>query len=215
MPFPQLAELATSFTVAFTAVFVVVEPFGVIPAFASMTAGRQDREVRDIALRASVVGAAVLVAFTLFGGALLRTLHVELDAFRAAGGLLLLLTALEMLRGRASACRCSTAEIADASHREDIAIVPVAVPLLAGPGAMATVMVLAGQGGALQTGAVLAAVGVTFAVTYVVLRGAGRLSRWTGPSVVAVVQRVLGLLLAAVAIQFLATGLSSLFGFGV
>lgn len=198
--------MITSFAVAFTSVFVVVEPFGVAPLFASMTAGRTDADVRRIALRASVVGALVLVGFTLFGGYLLRALHVELDAFRAAGGLLLLLTALDMLRGRGDQCRCSKAELAAASRQDDIAIVPVAVPLLAGPGSMATVMVLVADGGAAQSAIVVAAVGLTFAISYAVLRAAGSLTRKTGPSVVAVVERVLGLMLAAIALQFMATG---------
>lgn len=200
-----------SFAVAFSAVFVVVEPFGVAPIFASLTAKRTDTEVRSIALRASVVGASVLTAFALGGGPLLRALHVEIDAFRAAGGLLLLLTALDMLRGKGEQCRCSKAELEHAAHQDDVAIVPVAVPLLAGPGSMATVMVLVADGGVTQTGVVLAAIGLTFAISYGVLRAAGTLQRWTGPSVVAVVERVLGLLLAAMAIQMVSTGLLGLF----
>lgn len=205
----MIAELGTAFAVAFSAIFVVVEPFGTVPTFAALTAGRSADEIRSIALRASVVGAGVLAAFTLGGGAVLDALHVQLDAFRAAGGLLLLLTALDMLRGKGSSCRCSPTELGQ--DRDDIAIVPVAVPLLAGPGAMATVMVLVSQGGPAQTAVVLAAVAVTFGISYLVLRAAGRLSRWAGPSGIAVVQRVLGLVLAALSIQFLATGLAGVF----
>lgn len=203
---PAGCSVITSFLVAFSAIFVVVEPFGVAPMFASMTAGRSTQEVRGIALRASLVGTFVLLSFALFGGRLLGALHVELDAFRAAGGLLLLLTALDMLRGRGKECRCSKAELAAAARQDDIAVVPVAVPLLAGPGSMATVMVLVADGGALQTAIVVAAILLVFVISYVVLRAAGRLQRWTGPSVVAVVERVLGLLLAAIAIQFVAEG---------
>jgi multiple antibiotic resistance protein len=198
--------MIAAFATAFTAVFVVVEPFGVAPMFASLTAGRSSEEVRGIAARAAVVGAAVLVAFALAGGQILRALHVEIDAFRAAGGLLLLLTALDMLRGRGERCRCTAEEMEDAHEQDDIAVVPVAVPLLAGPGSMATVMVLVAEGGPIQTGIVVAAILLTFAISYAVLRAAGALKRWTGPSVVAVVERVLGLLLAAIALQFVATG---------
>jgi multiple antibiotic resistance protein len=206
-----MGELATSFAVALSAVFIVVEPFGVAPFFASLTAGRPAEQVRAIAGRASLVGASVLVAFTLLGGPLLRALDIQLDAFRAAGGLLLLLTVLDMLRGRRQSCRCTPEEAQDGAQRHDIAIVPLAVPLLAGPGAMATVMMLFSTGGLAQTAVVLAAIGVTFAASYAVLRAAGPLQRLAGPSVIAVVERVLGLLLAAMAIQFIASGLLGLF----
>lgn len=204
--------MIAAFATAFTAIFVVVEPFGVAPMFASLTAGRSQDEVRRIAARASVVGASVLVTFTLFGPQLLRALHVELDAFRAAGGLLLLLTALDMLRGEGERCRCSKKELDQARQQDDIAVVPVAVPLLAGPGAMATVMVLVAEGGFVQSAIVVLAILLTFAISYGVLRAAGTLHRWTGPSVVAVVERVLGLLLAAIALQFMATGVLGLIG---
>jgi multiple antibiotic resistance protein len=204
--------MVATFAAAFTAIFVVVEPFGVAPMFASLTAGRTIAEVRRIAARASIVGASVLVAFTLFGPQLLRALHVELDAFRAAGGLLLLLTALDMLRGKGERCRCSKKELDQARGQDDIAVVPVAVPLLAGPGSMATVMVLVAEGGLAQSAIVVLAILVTFLISYAVLRAAGTLQRWTGPSVVAVVERVLGLLLAAIALQFMASGALGLLG---
>jgi multiple antibiotic resistance protein len=93
-----------------------------------------------------------------------------------------------------------------------LAVVPLAVPLLAGPGAMATVMVLASTGGPVQAAVVLAAIAVTFVVSYFVLRAASTLQRWAGPSMLAVLERVLGLLLAAIAIQFIATGAIGLYG---
>ena len=204
--------MVATFAAAFTAIFVVVEPFGVAPMFASLTAARTIAEVRRIAARASIVGASVLVGFTLFGPQLLRALHVELDAFRAAGGLLLLLTALDMLRGKGERCRCSKKELDHARGQEDIAVVPVAVPLLAGPGSMATVMVLVAEGGFARSAIVVLAILVTFLISYAVLRAAGTLQRWTGPSVVAVVERVLGLLLAAIALQFMASGALGLLG---
>jgi multiple antibiotic resistance protein len=204
--------MIATFAAAFTAIFVIVEPFGVAPMFASLTAGRSVDDVRRIAGRASVVGASVLIGFTLGGPQLLRALHVELDAFRAAGGLLLLLTALSMLRGKGERCRCSKKELDHAMGQEDIAVVPVAVPLLAGPGSMATVMVLVDGGGVAQSAIVVLAILLTFAISYAVLRAAGTLHRWTGPSVVAVVERVLGLLLAAIALQFVASGARGLFG---
>lgn len=205
------AEMGSSFIIAMSAIFVVVEPFGAAPTFAALTAGRSEDEIRSIALRASVVGAAVLAGVSLFGGPVLGALHIQLDAFRAAGGLLLLLTALEMLRGRAT--RCAPAELS--AEREDVAIVPIAVPLLAGPGAMAAVMVLVAEAGPVEVLVVLAAVAITFAVTYAVLRAAGQITVWAGPSGIAVIQRVFGLLLAALAVQFVVMGISGLLGWAV
>jgi multiple antibiotic resistance protein len=203
-------DLAGSFVVAFSALFVVVDPIGVAPTFLSLVAGRPDDEVRRIALRASVAGALVLTAFTLGGGLVLELLHVHLDAFRAAGGLLLLLTALDLLRGKGATCRCSPEELAAGAARDDVAIVPLAVPLLAGPGSMATAMVLVAGGEPVQTGIVLVSIALTFGIGFLALRAAASLQAWTHPSLVAVFQRVLGLLLAAISIQFIADGIVGL-----
>ena len=136
-------DVFSFFVSAFTALFLIVEPFGALPSFALLTQGKRDAEIKDIARRASLVGALILTAFALVGRFLLEALGVGIDALRAAGGLLLLLTALDMLRAKKEAsCRCSVAELSAAAKKEDIAIVPVAIPMLSGPGAMATVMML-------------------------------------------------------------------------
>ncbi len=202
-----MAETWSFFIVALTTLFVIVEPFGVVPMFAAMTAGRPAAETRRIALRASLVGAGVLVAFTFGGRLLLDVLGVRIDAFRMAGGLLLLLTAIEMLRGKRQTCRCNPAELDDARSKDDIAVVPLAIPLLAGPGSMAAVMMLmsrASGGGAVA--AILLAIAITFAVSFVVLRGASTVSRVLGPAAMAAIQRVLGLVLAAMSLQFIVEG---------
>jgi len=209
-----MVEAVSFFVAAFAALFVVVEPFGVVPTFAALTAGRSRVEIAAIARRASLAGAVVLVAFTLLGQGLLSMLDIDLDAFRAAGGLLLLLTALEMLRGRGVACRCSPAEAAGSASSPDIAIVPIAVPLLSGPGSMATVMVLASRtdAGAFTTPLVIVAIVLVFALSYLVLRGATLLQRVLGDSAMSVVQRVLGLVLAAMSIQLVVDGVGHLWG---
>lgn len=207
-----MAEWFHFFSVAFAAVFVVVEPFGLVPTFAALTRGRPTGEVERIARRASLVGAVVLALFTLLGRPLLGLLGVGVDAFRTAGGLLLLLTAFDMLRGQTSSCRCSPRELPEPGSRGDIAIIPVAIPLLAGPGSMATVMALTARNGGSPraAGVVLAAVALTFTISYVVLRAASLLQRFLGEAVMPVVQRVLGLVLAAMALQLLAEGARSL-----
>lgn len=192
----------SAFVPALVSLFVVVEPLGVLPTFATLTARRPPSEVDRIALRASLVGAAVLAAFAIAGQPLLTALGVKLEAFRMAGGVLLLLTALDMLRGEASRCRCGPAETA---AQGDVAIVPLAIPLLAGPGAMATTMMLVTAPGQ-SLPVVLSAIGLTFFVSCLVLRAGRRLSAMLGPSVLSVLQRVLGLLLAAMALQAVLEG---------
>jgi multiple antibiotic resistance protein len=196
------------FLIAFISVFVVINPIGAVPAFAALTRGRSLAETARIARRGTTVAAIVLAAFTVLGGTVLRVLGVGPDAFQLAGGVLLFLTALEMLRGKAPACGCGPADIELARERDDIAIVPVAIPLLAGPGSMATVMSLVSRAsGGSSVLAVLAAIAVTLLVAYPILRGAGLVQRLVGASALTVVQRVLGLVLAALSIQ---TGVTAL-----
>ncbi len=195
--------MLASILVAFVALVVVVEPLGVVPFFMSLTRGKPAENIRRTAMRASVVGALVLLLFAVFGGAVLGTLGIRLDAFRVAGGVVLLLAALDMIRQK-NACRCSPVE---SGGGDEIAIVPLAIPLLAGPGSMAAVIALVGRE---PTLAVVIAIVLVFAVTYVVLRGAGVLHRLVGPAILAVVQRVLGLLLAAMSVQSIVTGIASL-----
>ncbi len=202
-----MSETWSFFVAALSTIFVIVEPLGVVPAFAAMTAGRPAAEVRRIALRASVVGAVVLFLFAIGGRMLLGLLGISIDAFRMAGGLLLLLTALDMLRAKQASCRCSKEELDDAKAKDDIAVVPLAIPLLSGPGAMAAVMMLMSRAtGPSQVCAVLIAVAITFVVSFVVLRSASAISGAVGPSVMAAVQRVLGLVLGAMSIQFIVEG---------
>lgn len=196
--------MLTSILVAFVALIVVVEPLGVVPFFVSLTRGRSTEDARRIAVRASVVGALVLMTFALFGGPVLDALGIRIDAFRVAGGLVLLLAALDMIRQK-NTCRCSAAETGNGA--DDIAVVPLAIPLLAGPGSMAAVMALVGRE---PPAAVAIAVILVFVVTYLVLRGAGMLQRVLGPAILAVVQRVLGLLLAAMSVQSIVSGIASL-----
>jgi multiple antibiotic resistance protein len=200
------------FVVCLSAIFVVVDPIAATPMVATMTAGRDRAEVRSIVKRATLVGALLLVLFTLFGGVLFRLLHIELSAFRVAGGVLLLLTALDMLRGKLSSCKCSAEDVEDARTKPDIAIVPLATPLLAGPGAIATVMVLVSENGDSAPVFVILAILVTFAASYFVLRSAELVQRALRKSGMALVQRVMGLVLAAVSIQFIADGARQLFG---
>jgi multiple antibiotic resistance protein len=208
-----VSDAASSVLVAFSAIFFVVDPIGVVPIFIAMTQGDSQEQLRDTARRASLVAAALLVFFALFGTFLFKVVGVSLSAFRVAGGIVLLITALDMLRARQSEVRTSPEEAQEATIKEDVAIVPLALPLLAGPGAIATVMVLMSRAsGVVPVVAVVASILITMAASYFLLRGASLVQRFLGQSGVAIFQRVMGLLLAAIAVQFIAEGVRDLMG---
>jgi multiple antibiotic resistance protein len=202
-----IAELLSLFVVSLPAVFFVVDPIGVVPIFLAMTANDPPEKVRGMALRACVTGAALLTFFALFGGVIFKMFGVTLGAFRVAGGLLLLITALDMLNARPARTRTSPTEALEGAQKDDVAIVPLAIPLLAGPGAIATVMVLMARGtGILSAFPVLLSVVLTFAASYVILRGATLVQKVLRQTGVAILERVMGLILAAIAVQFIAEG---------
>ena len=193
---------------ALPAVFFVVDPIGVVPLFIAMTAHDSKEKARTMALKASITGAVLLVVFAVFGAFIFKLFGVTLPAFRVAGGLLLMLTALDMVRARPSATRTSEAETKEGAEKDDIAIVPLAIPLLAGPGSIATVMVLmsSSDGSVGATVAVIAAVLLTFLATWLLLRAAHHVKKVLGQSGIAIMQRVFGLILAAIAVQFVVDG---------
>lgn len=202
-----MSELLSRFLLSLSAVFLVVDPLGIVPIFVAMTRNDPPEKVRSMCLRACVVGCSLLLFFALFGGFVFQIFGVSLSAFRVAGGLLLLITSLDMLRARPSATKTSPQETEEGVGKDDIALVPLAMPLLAGPGAIATVMVLMSKGNTtLAALPVLVSIIITFVATYYVLRGAGLVQRVLGQSGVAILERVMGLILAAIAVQFIADG---------
>jgi multiple antibiotic resistance protein len=201
-------DLINRFILVFTGLFVVVDPFAAVPVIISLTADDDPSEVTRIAGRASLFGAAILLFFACFGTAVFRFLQIDLNAFRAAGGLLLLLTALGMLRNKPKSAAAGPG--ADAPEKDDLSVVPFATPLLSGPGAITSVVVFSTGPGAGASGylAVLAlAVVLVFLAAYWVLRSAVPIKRMLGRSGMNVVQQMMGLLLAALSLQFIAQGL--------
>ncbi|WP_164001437.1 MarC family protein [Pyxidicoccus caerfyrddinensis] len=195
------------FLVSLSAVFFVVDPVGVVPLFLAMTAGDSQEKVRRTAMRACLVACGMMLFFALFGGVIFKVFGVSLGAFRVAGGILLLITALDMLRARPSETRTTPTEEQEGVVKEDVAIVPLAIPLLSGPGAIATAMVLMAKGDSLTSAIpVLAAIVLTFVASYYILRASGMIQRVLRQSGVAIVERVMGLILAAIAVQFIADG---------
>lgn len=197
-----------SFLISFTAIFFIVDPIGVVPLFLSMTARDNPQKCRAMARRACLTATGVMVFFAVCGSLVFQVFSVTLAAFRVAGGLLLMLTALDMLRAQHVSTRTSPAEEREGEIREDIAIVPLALPLLAGPGAIATAMVLMAQHGTTTQGsaAVIAAIVLTMLISYLLLRSAQRVKRLLGDTGIAILERVFGLILAAIAVQFVFDG---------
>ncbi|PYF09999.1 multiple antibiotic resistance protein [Rhodobacter viridis] len=193
------------FVTAFVTLFVVVDPIGLVPLFLALTQGMSASMRRTIGLRALVVAAVLLTAFGLFGDALLKGIGISMPAFRIAGGVLLFLTALDMLFERRTQRReGQSAE----PHAPDPSVFPLGTPLLAGPGAMATMILLAGSGsGGLHLAAVMAVMALVLACVFVLFLLATPLERALGRTGTMVVTRLLGMLLAALAVQFILDGL--------
>lgn len=199
------------FLVALPAIFFVVDPIGVVPLFLAMTSGDSKEKIHRTAMRACLVACGLMTFFALFGTIIFKVFGVSLGAFRVAGGILLLITALDMLRARPSATRTTPTEEQEGAVKEDVAIVPLAIPLLSGPGAIATAMVLMARGNSMTaTLPVLAAIILTFVASYFILRASGLVQRVLRQSGVAIVERVMGLILAAIAVQFIADGAKEL-----
>ena len=197
----------------FATLFVMIDPIGLAPLFIALTAGASMAEKRRIALRGALVGASILLVFGLAGDALLAALGVGMPAFRIAGGVMLFLIAVEMLFEKRSQRRKSTLEQGEAAHApgHDPSVFPLATPLIAGPGAMAAMVLLMGehQGDMGAQAVVIAVMLFVVAVTLGLFLLATSLERFFGPTLINVITRILGVLLGALATQFILDGLSS------
>jgi multiple antibiotic resistance protein len=193
-----------AFGETFVTLFVITDPIGNAPIFVAITRNLTPRERQRAAVRAVLAAGALILGFAVFGEVVLRYLHVSLGSLSIAGGLLLMLVALEMLRG-------SDFPGGDPDAPEDIALVPLATPLVAGPGAIATAIVLwRGHPGAGGHIAVLLAIVLAVACVGVALLVAERVTRATSAAVLSFLTRVFGLLLSAIAVQLVVDGVKSL-----
>jgi multiple antibiotic resistance protein len=206
----MLARVISFALSTLTTLMVVVDAPAAVPLFLSMTATDSAAHQRNTARRAALATGAVLAAFAALGSAIFRALGVSLGAFRIAGGILLFLLAIDMLRAERSRQRTSPEEEAEGMDRPDVSIFPLAIPMLAGPGATSTVMVLVSRADrAWQYAVVFGAIAATALAAYWLLVGAVRVERRLGRTGMNVIQRVMGLVLAATAVQFVVEGMSN------
>ena len=199
------------FLSAFITLFVVIDPPGCAPIYAGLTSGASRAQARSMAIRASFIAGIILLIFALFGENLLGALHIELDAFRIAGGIMLFVIALDMVFEKRTQRREERAEKLKATPEvEDVSVFPMAMPMIAGPGSIATMMLLMSRSqGTEQTLVVLGALVAVLVLTLLSLIAAGPLMKLLGASVEAVITRLLGVLLAALAAQYVIDGLKA------
>ncbi len=196
----------TMLITAFATLFVVIDPIGLMPLFVALTQGADAAHRRSVALRASTIGFVVLLLFALFGEAVLGFIGISMSAFRIAGGILLLITALDMLFERRTKRRED--KVMDLP---DPSVFPLATPLIAGPGAIASIILLMGQAdGMLGSVTIIGVMAGVIALVFLLFIAGGMLEKAIGQTGINVVTRLLGMLLAALSIQFIIDGLLSI-----
>jgi multiple antibiotic resistance protein len=196
------------FISAFVTLFVVIDPPGCAPIYASLTTGATQAQRRSMAIRAVAIAAGILLLFALWGKQLLGTLGIALDSFRIAGGIMLFIIAMDMVFEKRTQRREDRAQkIAETPEVEDVSVFPMAMPMIAGPGSIATVMLLMSRAeGLSERLVVIGAVVVTLALMLGSLLAAGPIMALLGSKIEAVITRLLGVLLAALAAQFVIDG---------
>jgi len=199
------------FVSAFVTLFVVIDPPGCAPIYASVTKGATAIQRRSMAIRAVLIAAGILFLFALWGKQLLGTLGIELDSFRIAGGIMLFIIAMDMVFEKRTQRREDRAhKIAETPEVEDVSVFPMAMPMIAGPGSIATVMLLMSRAeGMSERLVVMGAVGAVLVLMMAALLSAGPLMALLGAKIEAVITRLLGVLLAALAAQFIIDGLKA------
>ena len=192
---------------------VVVDPLGLAPIFAALTRGYPDKRKREAAIRGTALGSAILFIFALVGDALLAALGIGIPAFRIAGGILLFLLSLDMVFASPTGLRSRTVrEQEEISYEHDVSVFPLAIPLLAGPGAITTVLLYTGERSATELAVFVAVLLAVLLLTLASLLLAPRLMRLFGETGSNVLTRVLGVLLAALAVQFVLDGIGASLG---
>jgi multiple antibiotic resistance protein len=213
-----LSELSTAPLVRFSvlalsSIFFLVDPFAAIPSFLAITESANPARRKVIARHGALTCFIVLTSFAVGGQLIFKMFGITLPAFEVAGGLILLLIGLDMLEAKRSPTQEAMGDTEEAAGKEDAGIVPLGIPMLAGPGAISSVMVLVGQVPSLlhwEMGAILGSIALTSLISYWVLAGADRVRQVMGETGIRILVRIMGLLLVALAMQFFVNGLTDL-----
>ncbi len=196
--------------VAFPSLVVIINPLMVTSVFITLTSNATPETKRAIIRRTTAIAFSVLLAFAISGTLIFKFFSITIAAFQIAGGIILFSVAMGMLHARTSRTKQTPEEMDEAMTREDIAVVPLAIPIVSGPGAITTVIVLSGETRAIPSMATLfLAIVVAMAIVFVMLRNAARIQRFMGPSGLNITTRLMGLVLAAVAVQFVIHGVEN------
>jgi len=201
-----------AFIAAFIGLFVIVDPIGIAPVFAGLTQNATRQHQRSMAIKGTLIGTLILIFFALVGKPFLNALGISMDGLRVAGGIMLFIIALEMVFEKRTERKQESAEKFD-EYFEDVSVFPIALPLLAGPGAIATIMLTmtSYEHDFMAQMAVLAALVLVMLITLVIFFTAGKVMDLLGPTVNAVLTRLLGVILAALAAQYVLDGLKNTF----
>lgn len=196
---------------ALSSIFFLVDPFAALPTFLAVTTGQSPERRLRTARKASLTSFVVLTTFAFIGQYIFRVFGITLPAFEIAGGVILILIGLDMLEAKRSPTQESKGDREAASSKDDPGVVPMGIPMLAGPGAITTVMVLVGQvQNAWQMVAIVSAIAVTAVICFGVLGSATRVARFLGDTGIRILVRIMGLLLVALAVQYFVNGLQDL-----
>jgi multiple antibiotic resistance protein len=196
--------------VAFSSLIVIINPLMVTSVFITLTTNATPEAKRAIIAKTTLTAFIVLLVFAVFGTLIFKFFAITIGAFQIAGGIILFSVAMGMLHARTSRTKQTPEEMDEAMGREDIAVVPLAIPIVSGPGAITAVVVLSGETHAIPNMAILfLAIVVAMVIVFVMLRNAGRIQRFMGPSGLNITTRLMGLVLAAVAVQFVINGVES------
>jgi len=208
-----VTERAIELVLIFTSILFIVDPFAVIPTFLAMTVRDSAAQRKVLARRGAWTCAITLILFAAGGSLIFKIFGITIGAFKIAGGVLIGLNALDMVQARRSQQRETPVETAEGIQKDDIGIMPLGVPMLAGPGAISTVMVLAlGAKSSAATITVYVSILLTAVITYVVLAAASMVERRLGQTGMRILTRLMGLVLAAIAVQFIIDGIKLSFG---
>jgi multiple antibiotic resistance protein len=211
------AELLSLFTASFVTFFVLIDSLGVAPVFATLTARGDAAYRREMAIKSTFVAAIIMFSFAFGGAWLMDAMHISIDAFRAAGGVLLFIIALDMVFEKRTERREHRAEEVMDNHAsdpelDDISVFPIGIPMIAGPGSIATAMFyMSDTANWAEKGVILAAIGLNLLLTLIIFLAAGPLVRLLGASVAGAMTRIFGVILAALSVQLLIDGIKGAF----